>query len=325
MKASSMRSYFSLLASLLGHALLVFLVLWFSGDKMEPVETPEDLGGSELPHVIQVRSMTPEDLRRIVQTSQAQDDELADGAELEKTPFLAEQKQRVEKQTRASGFGSTSGGTQGSQKKTAESGEDNGKLKPDSTETEEDRLARLSRIKGLWELPAPERGGFQSFSGDSLLNQGSMDLLDDSIAVSSKTLLNTDEYRYASFFNRVKEAIAPRWEPRVQVFLSKTLVLGEGMFSTKCAFWLDSEGVVQRVEVIESSGSDELDLIARQSIVEVGQFANPPDSLMAKNGMHRVELGFLVDATKPRVRTDYLPDSRFMPHRSSRPGKRVDR
>lgn len=304
----------SFVISLIVHA-LVLAGLWWQESKLEPsgsvaqqmtgqTKNENNDESSVSPDVIQVRSLSPEDLRRIVQTQAADEDQLIDDEDDVETMFLSDRTQRVKKQTRATEFGSVAG-----------SGK-NADGKDQTAESAQERMARLEKIKGLWELPPPNQK-FES-AGNSDLSRGNMDLLNDNISVSSGTLLNTDEYKYASFFNRIKEAVAPRWEPRIQVFLRKTMVLGQGIFSTKCAFWLDAEGEVQRVDVIESSGSNELDLIARQSIAEVGTFLNPPETLKSENGLFKVELGFLVDATQPRVRTRYVPDPRLNPPQRER-------
>ncbi len=239
------------------------------------------------PNSLAVRTLDSQEMKQIVESAAAKNVISSH----EKTKYLGERTQRVEKQSRANRFGSVEGSEKlGTEKSSRQKKTENFEL-----------------IKGLWKLPEELN---TEVKGKTVLS-GSMDALDDTIAVSNQTLLNTDEYLYASFFNRIKREIGPRWEPMVQDYLQTTLVLIDGVYSTRCVFWLNREGVLQKVEVKESSGVKELDNIAVNSIRNLAFFPNPPDTLLDSEGMHRVELGFLVSYSKKKYQFDYLPDPRF--------------
>jgi TonB family protein len=208
--------------------------------------------------------------------------------------YRGERTQRVEREMRARGFGSAEG----------------------SPRTAKAAVPRASRPlldnESLWRLPLEGTVREESERvGKDKLSKGTMDALDPTIALGTDTLLNTDEYIYAGFFNRVKREVGPRWEPAMQRFLRTTLTLNDGMFTTRWAFFVDAKGQLQDMQILESSGSRSLDDIAAKALREVGRFPNPPQSLRSAGGLYRVELGFVVQYTKKSFHADYVPDPRF--------------
>lgn len=107
------------------------------------------------------------------------------------------------------------------------------------------------------------------------------------------TLLNTKRSRYASFFNRVRDAIAQHWHPDV---LHRThdpygKVYGTKDRTTQVKIVLRADGSVARVKTIGASGVDYLDGEAVRSIWAAQPFTNPPADLVdAMTG--RIEFGF---------------------------------
>lgn len=210
----------------------------------------------------------------------------------DKARFLGTQTQRVEKETRAAEFGSPNAETKKSPKKP-------------KAKTLVDDLA------SLWKLPI--EGEVEELSEENKgisQKRGSMDILSSDVAIGADTILNTDEYIYASFFNRLKQEIGPRWEPKVQLFFRTTLVLSDGVYSTRYAFYLDDDGYLLDIEPLEASGSGTLDSIAAQAIRDVGRFPNPPQALK-ENGRYKVIFGFVAEYTKSRFLPKYVPDPRF--------------
>ncbi|NCN40669.1 TonB C-terminal domain-containing protein [bacterium] len=261
------------------------LIVWLqSGEKKGVAEKPF-FPKPIPPRSIDVRTMKEKEFRQLVETLAAKNSLSPE----DRAEFLGERTQRVKEQTRSNRFGSPDGGET---------------LRDNSTAAFPEKLEFL---KGLWKLPDTQE---RARTGAEVL-EGSMDPLNSHIAVSSKTLLNTDEYVYASFFNRVKREIGPRWEPKVQKFLQTTLVLIDGVYSTRCVFWLDRDGSLRNVELLEPSGVKELDALAVEAIWDIKTFPNPPTSLLDSTGLHRVEMGFLVSYAKHKYQLDYLPDSRF--------------
>jgi TonB family protein len=105
------------------------------------------------------------------------------------------------------------------------------------------------------------------------------------------TYLNTREWKYASYFNRIKQAVATQWhpdstlqlrDPTGQRFAYKDRI-------TVLAVTLDSAGSLKNVQVQRSSGVDFLDLTAVDAFRKAQPFANPPRGIANDRG----EIGFM--------------------------------
>lgn len=274
--------------SILLHLVVVALFYQYSSEKQK------EEAKNQAPKSIKTVIVSAEQFKQIVESSRSQKE--ASSTPSDRSRYQAEFTQRVDKQTRAKNFGSVEGKKRQDPSK--------GVKKPKSVG---------DRIGALWSVPldsgnAPESG---SVENKPSLAQGSHDALDREIAIGTHTLLNTDEYVHAGFYNRVKREISPRWQPVVEHFLRHTRTLKEGSFFTRYAFFVDSRGDVQDAELLVSSGSRSLDDIALIALKEAGRFPNPPEALKADNGLYRFEMGFSVDYTKRGAQTQYVPDPRF--------------
>jgi hypothetical protein len=293
----SFRRYVSvpLFLSLLLHICVIYYVLDSLRDanpRLEGRDTTKTLLPDyerPLTPAMPLTVLSEAEYRAIVESRRLQN--LGDERIKDRAKYLGSQTQRVERETRAQGFGSQEG-----ESKTA-------------SKTQKKLLSE--DMASLWKLPIEGelREESQSDSGQKL-RKGSMDLLDRDVAIGADTVLNTDQYIYASFFNRLKQEIGPRWEPKVQQFFRSTLFLSEGVYSTRYAFYLDDEGNLLSIEPLEASGSGTLDSIAAQAIREVGRFPNPPKALK-ENGRYKIIFGFIAEYSKNRFLPKYVPDPRF--------------
>jgi TonB family protein len=283
-----------LLLSLVLHLVVLAFLKW-QEDKATQAYWEEQARLAPAQISLPTRVIEDREWRRIVESAPASGLSVQDRSQ--KTRFLGERTQRVERETRASGFGSV------------EASQDSVKEKPRAPSTPiKDHLTNLA---SLWKLPIEGMVQESPESDAKDLAHGNLDPLDPSIAVGAQTLLNTDEYVYASFFNRVKREVAPRWEPAVRNFMQQTLSLVDGVYTTRYAFFLNSEGRLENMELLMASGSIELDALAAEALRRVAVFPNPPQALKNEEGLYRVELGFMLHFSKSRFKTDYLPDPRF--------------
>ena len=113
----------------------------------------------------------------------------------------------------------------------------------------------------------------------------------DGVEEGEGTYLNTREWKYASYFNRIKQAVATQWhpdstlqlrDPTGQRFAYKDRI-------TVLAITLDSAGSLKNVQVQRSSGVDFLDLTAVDAFRKAQPFANPPRGIANDRG----EIGFM--------------------------------
>ncbi|MGQ0508089.1 MAG: TonB family protein [Myxococcaceae bacterium] len=104
------------------------------------------------------------------------------------------------------------------------------------------------------------------------------------------TYLNTREWQFASFFNRVKQAVSAKWDPNGRLRNHR------GMFyerATVLVVTLRADGLLADCFVAKSSGMDTLDLEAVQAFERAQPFPNPPQALVS-NGRLRFNFGFTV-------------------------------
>jgi TonB family protein len=125
------------------------------------------------------------------------------------------------------------------------------------------------------------------------------------------TFLNTREWKYASFFNRVKQSVGLHWNPNMQ--LQRRDPTG-GTYSGRDRFTLlqvvlDERGQVTEVTVKKSSGLDFLDMEAIASFQKAQPFPNPPSGLLDGDSQVKFEFGFFLEmGGGPRMRLFRQPN-----------------
>ncbi len=122
----------------------------------------------------------------------------------------------------------------------------------------------------------------------------------DGIAEGDGTLLNTHEWKYASFLNRVKRAVVGPWNPEapLQAHDPGLRRYGHGTWFTQLAVTLDDKGGLKAVAVARSCGLDFLDEAAVDAFRKAQPFPNPPLGLVDGRGEIRFRFGFLVEPTR---------------------------
>jgi TonB family protein len=119
------------------------------------------------------------------------------------------------------------------------------------------------------------------------------------------TFLNTREWKYASFFNRVKQNVGMHWDPNVQLRRrdpTGAIYSGKDRY-TLLNVTLDQKGMVQDIRVEKSSGLEFLDMEAIASFQRAQPFPNPPAGLLDSDATVRFSFGFFLEmGGGPRMR-----------------------
>ncbi len=145
---------------------------------------------------------------------------------------------------------------------------------------------------------------------DKILGAAPNDHLQDADE-GDATLLNTREWKYASFFNRVKQSVGMHWNPNEQ--LRRRDPTG-GIYSgrdryTLLQITLDARGQVTDIQVEKSSGLDFLDLEAVSSFKRAQPFPNPPPGLLSEDSQVKFQFGFFMEmGGGPRMRLFRQPN-----------------
>jgi len=119
------------------------------------------------------------------------------------------------------------------------------------------------------------------------------------------TFLNTREWKYASFFNRVKQSVGMHWNPGQQMMKrdpTGSTYAGRDRH-TLLSITLDRSGRVRDIAVEKSSGLDFLDLEAIASFQRAQPFPNPPPGLVSGDSTVKFSFGFYMEmGGGPRMR-----------------------
>ncbi len=111
------------------------------------------------------------------------------------------------------------------------------------------------------------------------------------------TYLNTKEWKYASFFNRVKQSVGMHWNPSAPLRTrdpTGNIYAGRDRY-TVLNITLNERGNVKEIFVEKSSGLDFLDLEAIKSFERAQPFPNPPSGLVSNDTSVKFSFGFFLD------------------------------
>src|SRR3990167_7929794 len=284
-KKKSRLLLFTLLASLLLHILLMILPLHLLR------APPKD---SEEPMLVQ-RITLPEDQGQIVDQFPDANKERPDTAK-----FLSEFNNRADKETRAPLIGDPHQ-TPPPSKPRPEPKQPTAEPKPKSSTTlaleekaEEKRTQE--KPKPSWEdlttiTPKEERPSQLSRSDDHL----------PETEVGDKTLLNTKEFVFYSYYARIKERLRMIWAPSLRPVLARLYYSGvefdQGDLVTKVRVVLTRDGSLQSIRVLEGSGNREIDQVAVNSFEKAAPFPNPPSGMIEKDGNVYLRWDFILTTT----------------------------
>lgn len=138
----------------------------------------------------------------------------------------------------------------------------------------------------------------------SLRGSPAPDHLED-VEEGDGTFLNTREWKYAGFMNRVKQSVVRHWDP-VSTWVIRDPtgeIYGNRDRATGVHVTLDANGVLEAVKVQHSSGVDFFDEAAVAAFRDAQPFPNPPGGMLDEDGKVRFTFGFYVGMDhRPRVR-----------------------
>jgi TonB family protein len=139
---------------------------------------------------------------------------------------------------------------------------------------------------------------------DKIIGAAPNDHLRD-VEEGESTGLNSREWKYASFFNRVKQSVGMHWDPNTQLRRrdpTGSIYSGKDRY-TLVKVTLDQKGMLQDIHVEKSSGLDFLDLEAVASFQRAQPFPNPPAGLLEADATVRFSFGFFLEmGGGPRMR-----------------------
>jgi protein TonB len=144
-----------------------------------------------------------------------------------------------------------------------------------------------------------------SVGGDGEQASASDDYLPN-ITNGERTILSTREFRYFSYYNRIKDLLRQYWKPSIEREVAKLWgkgrMLNSEELTTRVLVLLDKTGKVQKISKIEVSGFSEIDEAAIQAFYQAAPFPNPPTGLVDTDGFVRINWDFILKtASAPRI------------------------
>lgn len=119
------------------------------------------------------------------------------------------------------------------------------------------------------------------------------------IKEGNRTALNTKEYVFFGYFQRIRERLDRAWVPILRERLVKYHYSGRTLasdmnHSTKVLVVLNPHGEIIKVQVLSESGTRDLDDAAVRAFNEAGPFPNPPQGIVDKNGEIQIPWEFIL-------------------------------
>lgn len=152
--------------------------------------------------------------------------------------------------------------------------------------------------------PRPGLRGTAEAMRKTFGGSGTHDSLSD-VEEGTENLLNTDRFRFASFFNRVRDRVAEHWDPngvmaRVD---ADGRTYGRRTRKTLLHVKLTASGAIQKIDIVADSGVRELDKEAIRSFHQAAPFVNPPREMVdATTGLIEFDFLFILEDGKTFLR-----------------------
>ena len=122
----------------------------------------------------------------------------------------------------------------------------------------------------------------------------------EGVKEGKETLLNSREFVYYSFYQRVRENLRYHWESKldqkIQEAIKNELFLDlRQNFKTKVIAILSQKGRLLHIHLIERSGVKRLDEAAIEAFQAAGPFPNPPQGMVDSNGVVKIRWDFILE------------------------------
>jgi len=131
-----------------------------------------------------------------------------------------------------------------------------------------------------------------------------------------RTILSTREFKFFSYYHRIKELLRQHWKPNVERRLTrmyeKGRTVGENEMVTRLQVLLSPEGRISKISRVTSSGIEEIDEAAIEAFNRASPFPNPPRGMLDADGFVRINWDFILK-TEAAPRIQFSNAGRPMP------------
>lgn len=114
-----------------------------------------------------------------------------------------------------------------------------------------------------------------------------------------RTLLNTKEYVFYGYFQRIRKSLDRAWDRTLKSELEKYFKRGRQLASetdyvTQLMVFLDQNGQIKKIRILGQSGTQDLDDAAIKAFNKAGPFPNPPKGLVDSSGQVKIRWDFVL-------------------------------
>lgn len=113
------------------------------------------------------------------------------------------------------------------------------------------------------------------------------------------TALNTKEFVFFSYFERVRRQLDQAWQPIVKQNIGRIVKGGRQLasnadFITRTLVTMNERGEILRIQLLEQSGTEDLDQAAIDALNKAGPYPNPPRGLIDSSGAVHIRWDFIL-------------------------------
>lgn len=121
------------------------------------------------------------------------------------------------------------------------------------------------------------------------------------VAEGGETMLNTREFKYYTYYSRIRRQLSQYWEPKVKSKLNNMFRQGRRIASdkdhvTKLLIILNEQGLLVGVQVVNESGVMDLDEAATEAFRAAAPFPNPPEGIIESDGTVKIRWDFVLES-----------------------------
>ena len=119
--------------------------------------------------------------------------------------------------------------------------------------------------------------------------------------IGVQTALSSREFVYYSYYDRIRQRLREYWEPSIKTRFEKMMrqgrrIASEGDKVTRLRIFLNANGDLVKVQLLEESGVIDLDQTAVEAFKAAEPFPNPPKGMVDSDGLIKIEWSFVVQA-----------------------------
>ena len=111
--------------------------------------------------------------------------------------------------------------------------------------------------------------------------------------------LNTKEFVFYSYFNRMRNQLDQLWpsllrEQYQRIYKTGRKLASNTDYTTRTLVTLNAKGEIEKVQLLEESGTINLDQAALDALNKAGPYPNPPKGLVDESGHVEIQWQFIV-------------------------------